>query len=133
VVKKEARDRVPDLLQEGRVVVLFADQHPRKGGFPATFFGHPVNAAAGPAVYAKRYGTPLIVATSALHSDGTHVVRFDGPVPIEGSHEEISQGWLSILEARIREYPEQWMWMHRRWRELAPVVGPAIPADLAEV
>src|SRR5206468_1514068 len=72
VVKKEARDRVPDLLGEGRAVVLFADQHPRKGGFPATFFGRPVSAAAGPAVYAKRCRTPLIVATSALHADGTH-------------------------------------------------------------
>jgi lauroyl/myristoyl acyltransferase len=51
-----------------------------------------------------------------------HVVRFDGPVSTDGSHEEISQRWLAILEARIREHPEQWMWMHRRWRDLAPVL-----------
>jgi KDO2-lipid IV(A) lauroyltransferase len=122
VVKKTARDRIPEFLQEGRVVVLFADQHPRKGGFLATFFGRPVSAAAGPAVYAKRYDSPLIVCTSTLHSDGMHVVRFDGPVSTDGSHEEISQRWLAILEARIREHPEQWMWMHRRWRDLAPVL-----------
>jgi lauroyl/myristoyl acyltransferase len=28
----------------------------------------------------------------------------------------VSQRWISLLEARIREHPEQWMWMHRRWR-----------------
>lgn len=115
--KQEARPKAVNLLQQGFVVVFFSDQHARKGGFYTHFFGREVKAVAGPSVYAKRLGCPLVVVTSVLDSDGTHVLRFDGPVPTEGSHEEITQRWLDLLEARIRRYPEQWMWMHRRWRE----------------
>ena len=116
IVKKDARERVVQLLQEGSVVAFFADQHPRKGGFPARFFGRDIMAASGPAVYAKRFGSPLLVLTAVQRVDGTHVLRFEGPLPTEGTHAEVSQLWLDRLEARIREYPEQWMWMHRRWR-----------------
>lgn len=116
IVKKDARERAVQLLQEGGVVAFFADQHPRKGGFPARFFGRDITAASGPAVYAKRFGCPLLVFTAVQRADGTHVLRFEGPLPTEGTHAEISQLWLDLLEARIREYPEQWMWMHRRWR-----------------
>lgn len=116
IPKKEARDRIVEYLQEGRVVGFFADQHPRKGGFPVRFFGRDILAASGPTVYAKRFDCPIVVFTASHHPDGTHVLRFDGPVSTEGSNEEISQRWMDLLEARIREHPEEWTWMHRRWR-----------------
>jgi KDO2-lipid IV(A) lauroyltransferase len=116
VLKPEAARDCPEALRRGRVLVLFADQHPISGGVPARFFGRPVEAAAGPAVFARRYGCPLIVVT--VHdAAGGHVVRFDGPVSTEGSIGAISQGWLDLLEARIREHPDEWVWTHRRWRE----------------
>jgi KDO2-lipid IV(A) lauroyltransferase len=115
--KQEARPRAVNMLREGFVVVFFSDQHASKRGFSTRFFGRPVTAVAGPAVYAKRLDCPLVVVTAVVERDGTHVLRFDGPVSTEGSHEEITQRWLDLLEARIRCYPEQWMWMHRRWRE----------------
>jgi KDO2-lipid IV(A) lauroyltransferase len=121
IQKKEARDRIVPWLQEGGVVTFFADQHPRKGGFSARFFGLPISAASGPAVYAKRLGCPLLVFTAVTGADGVQILRFEGPVPTDGTHEEISQGWLDLLEARIRAYPDQWMWMHRRWRGPAAV------------
>lgn len=115
VLKPDAPARAGPLLREGKALVLFADQHPISGGFPARFFSRPVEAATGPAVLAKRYGAPLLVATVA-DSDSAYRVRFDGPVPTDGTLEEVSQRWLDILEARIREHPDQWMWMHRRFR-----------------
>jgi KDO2-lipid IV(A) lauroyltransferase len=120
VLKKKARDELGPLLREGRVVALFADQHPRQGGVPTTFFGRPILAAGGPTVYAKRLKCPLLVFTAARDAEGTHVLRFEGPVSTEGSLQEVSQRWLDLLERRIREVPEQWMWMHRRWRDAAP-------------
>ena len=114
--KKTSRTQIAEVLGEGRVVVFFADQHPRKGGFPALFFGRRILAPRGPAIYAKRMGSPLVVLTSIIADDGTNVLRFEGPVSTTQSHEKISQDWVRILEQRIREYPEQWTWMHRRWR-----------------
>ncbi len=136
IQKKEARDQITEFLKEKKIVTLFADQHPRKRGFPARFFGLEISAAVGPAVYAQRFQCPLLVLTSAVHADGRHVLRFDGPLSIEGSGEEVSQRWLDVVEARIREHPGQWMWMHRRWRgpdAEAILAGPspagAVPAE----
>ncbi|MBI2933150.1 MAG: lysophospholipid acyltransferase family protein [Planctomycetes bacterium] len=116
VLKNHARDEVEHLLSDGLAVAFAADQHPRNGGFPATFFGRPVTVAAGPSVYAQRCDSPIVVLTTARLADGSHRMRFDGPVSTAGSLEEVSQRWTTILEARIREHPEQWLWMHRRWR-----------------
>lgn len=116
ILKTDARDEVQNHLQDGSLVGFFADQHPRTGGYSADFFGRPVEVAPGPAIYAKRYDAPLVVLTCVSLPDGTHAVRCDGPVDPVGSLLEITRRWMAILEARIREHPEQWMWMHRRWR-----------------
>jgi KDO2-lipid IV(A) lauroyltransferase len=115
-LKHDARDTIGELLGQGYLVGLFADQHPRKGGFECSFFGKPVMAAAGPAIFAKRHGAPLLFVSSVTRPDGKIVLRWEGPIPTDGTHQEISQQWMSLLEARIREYPDQWTWMHRRWR-----------------
>jgi len=125
IVKSEALEKTPSRLRDGRVVVFFADQHPIAGGIPATFFSKAVEAATGPALFARRYRAPLVVVTTSVSPDGTQDVRFDGPVSTEGTLAEISQRWLDLLEVRIREHPEQWMWMHRRWRGPAPSLRPA--------
>jgi KDO2-lipid IV(A) lauroyltransferase len=121
--KEEARPRAVNLLREGLVVVFFSDQHAINGGFRCRFFAREVEAVRGPAVYAKRLNCPLVVVTTSLRPDGSHALVFEGPLPLEGTHEEITQRWLDVLEARIREHPEQWMWMHRRWRGLAAELG----------
>lgn len=120
VLKPAAPREIPPLLRAGAIVTLFADQHPIAGGVPARFFGLPVEAAAGPAIFSRRYRAPLIVCTITARAEGSHVARFDGPIPGEGSIAAVSQRWLDVLEARIREHPEQWMWMHRRWRIALP-------------
>lgn len=117
VYKHEARSEVSTLLREGKIVIFFADQHPRGSGVPITFFGHAAEAAVGPAVFAKRCGSPVVPFSAPELPDGTHLLRFEEPIdPKSLSLEEISQQWHSLLEREIRKYPEQWMWMHRRWR-----------------
>jgi Kdo2-lipid IVA lauroyltransferase/acyltransferase len=116
ILKTEAADEVLGYLQSGSLVGFFADQHPRTGGYTTEFFGRPVEVAPGPAIFAKRYRAPMVVLTCVSGTDGTHVARCDGPVDTAGSLEEITRRWMAIIEQRIREHPEQWMWMHRRWR-----------------
>ncbi|MBV8879681.1 MAG: hypothetical protein JO332_06955, partial [Planctomycetaceae bacterium] len=57
-----------------------------------------------------------VVLTLNSKPDGTHVVHVDD-VATGGSLSDLSQRWMSVLENRIREHPEQWMWMHRRWKD----------------
>ena len=116
ILKTEAVDEVQGHLQSGSLVGFFADQHPRTGGYTTEFFGRPVEVAPGPAIYAKRYHAPMVVLTCVSQPDGTHAVRCDGPIDPVGSLAEMTRRWMAIIETRIREHPEQWMWMHRRWR-----------------
>lgn len=116
LLKSDAADLVGQELQRGRMVGFFADQRPRHGGVEGVFFGRHVRIPTGPAVYARRYGSPIVVLTLANLPDGSHVARCEGPVSAEGSLEDVSRRWLAILEDRILDHPEQWMWMHRRWK-----------------
>jgi KDO2-lipid IV(A) lauroyltransferase len=116
ILKTDAAQEVAQYLRDGRLVGFFADQRPRSGGFMGRFFGQPVMIAPGPAICARRYKAPMVVLTLNSLPDGKHVVRVD-PVDTRGSLLALSQRWMSVLEDRIREHPEQWMWMHRRWKD----------------
>jgi len=115
ILKTDAPQEVAEYLHEGRLVGFFADQRPRSGGFKGRFFGQPVMIAPGPAICARRYKAPMVVLTLNSPAGGKHIVRVDA-VDTRGSLQDLSQRWMSVLEARIREHPEQWMWMHRRWK-----------------
>jgi len=117
LLKKDAPAQAAGVLRRGRALVLFADQHPISGGVPCRFFGRPVEAPSGPGVLARRSGAPLVMVTITSRVSGEPEARFDGPVSTTGTLREITQRWMDLLEARIREHPEQWMWMHRRWRD----------------
>jgi len=117
ILKTEAPSEVAEYLRDGRLVGFFADQRPRSGGFPGRFFGQPVMIAPGPAICARRYKVPMVVLTLDSRPDGRHVARVDS-IDTGGSLQELSQRWMSVIEDRIREHPEQWMWMHRRWKDL---------------
>jgi KDO2-lipid IV(A) lauroyltransferase len=137
ILKTEAPDEVVTYLKDGRLVGFFADQRPRSGGFAGRFFGQPVRIAPGPAICARRYKAPMVVLTLNSRPDGTHVARVDA-VDTTGTLEELSRRWMSVIEDRIREHPEQWMWMHRRWKdsenaprvEIDPSVVLGAPAEL---
>ncbi len=128
VLKPDAPKLIPEFLRRGYLIILFADQRPSGGGFSDTFLSRPAMVAAGPTIFAKRYKAPIVVASITTDARGRNVARFEGPVSAEGSLEEVTRRWNRILEERIREHPEQWAWMHRRWRDKsasAPLPEPA--------
>ena len=48
--------------------------------------------------------------------EGRYVLRFDAPIEITGDAVADTGRIQSHLEQIIREHPEQWLWIHRRWR-----------------
>ena len=98
----------------------------------ADFLGHPASTFKSLAVLALNTGAPVIPALCWRGSDGTHVLRFEEPLPlIECEHpgEAIRQNTRSYntaLEKILLRHPEQWIWMHRRWKiGAAPRPAPA--------
>jgi KDO2-lipid IV(A) lauroyltransferase len=123
IAKRGSLDKILDLLASGAVVVYVFDQHAGgKDGVVVDFFGHPAGTFKSPALIAMASGAPVIPATSWREPDGTHVLRFEDPIPLvdcENTGEAIRQNtraFNAALERLLLRHPEQWIWMHKRWK-----------------
>ena len=67
-------------------------------------------------------GAPVVPATSWREPDGSHVLRFEQPIPVvQTDHpgEDIktnTRAFNAALEKLLLRHPEQWIWMHKRWK-----------------
>lgn len=95
-----------------------------KKGIFVDFFGAPACTTAAPAVMSLRTGATIFTCLMTRNADGTHTMRFEkigtpdkrGPGVIEAVTQELNRK----LEAAILKTPEQWYWVHRRWKTKPP-------------
>jgi KDO2-lipid IV(A) lauroyltransferase len=116
-------DAILDRLAAGDIVVFPFDQHAsRKDGVLVEFFGHPAGTFRSLAAITLETGARIMPAASWREPGGQHVLRFEDPLPnIENddTNEAIrlnTRAYNAALERMILRHPEQWWWMHRRWR-----------------
>ncbi|MCU0304225.1 MAG: lysophospholipid acyltransferase family protein [Thermoanaerobaculales bacterium] len=115
--------RLLEGLHRGRCVGLLIDQDiPSIPGVFVPFFGRPAWTPSGAAMIALRTGSPLVPGFIHRRPDGTHLVKIGAPLAAatEGSLEdrvwELTAAVTAAVEWQVRSWPEQWVWMHRRWR-----------------
>jgi KDO2-lipid IV(A) lauroyltransferase len=121
--KRGSLDTILELLAGGAVIVYVFDQHAgKKDGVTVDFFGHPAGTFKSVALLALSTGAPVIPAYSWREPDGRHVLRFEDPLPLiecEDVGEAVrrnTQAYNAALERMLLRHPEQWIWMHRRWK-----------------
>jgi Kdo2-lipid IVA lauroyltransferase/acyltransferase len=118
----DAPVKLARLLQSGVHVGMLADQHYSKG-VEVTFFGRPCLANPLIAMLARQTELPIYGMRVVRNPDGNSfwgevsdpvepVRGADGRVDIKGTMQAVT----SVIEGWIRQYPEQWLWLHRRWR-----------------
>jgi KDO2-lipid IV(A) lauroyltransferase len=118
----DAPVKLARLLQSGVHVGMLADQHYSKG-VEVTFFGRPCLANPLIAMLARQTELPIYGMRVVRNPDGNSfwgevsdpvepVRSADGRVDIKGTMQAVT----SVIEGWIRQYPEQWLWLHRRWR-----------------
>jgi KDO2-lipid IV(A) lauroyltransferase len=114
--------RLAAALSEGRVLGLLIDQDIDVPGAFVEFFARPAWTPTGAAVLALRRRSPVVTGFALREPDGSFRIRFE-PVelpPPGGKLKEQAARLTALCTARtetaIRECPEQWVWMHRRWR-----------------
>ena len=112
-----------ELLAKGAIIVFVYDQHAgKKDGVVVDFLGHPAGTFKSLALLALTTGAPVIPASSWREPDGTHVLRFEDPLPLiesENVSEAIrknTQAFNDALGRMLLRHPEQWIWMHKRWK-----------------
>lgn len=109
-------------LNENQIVIMAADQRGNVEGIRVKFLGMMSAVYSGPAVFALKTGVSIVIAISVRQPDYSYKVEFtelsvnDLPEDYDSKVEEISKKYLNSLEKLIKQYPEQWLWMHKRWK-----------------
>jgi len=109
-------------LKKGYFIGLLSDQDPGETGILSPFLGQKTLTATGPAHFSLLTGLPVM--TALIHQTGTetYTIYIDDPITAAegvGKKEAIQQITDRVnarLEAWIRKYPEEWFWMHNRWK-----------------
>ena len=118
--------RASRILRDGGVVAMLADQSASRREMPVALFGVETTAFSTPARLALRY-RPKVIAGFAVRLPGGKYRASLMEIPhadLEDSPEGIAtftRRYLDALENVVRQYPEQWVWRHKRWKHASGV------------
>jgi len=117
--------RAREVLRRGGAVAMMIDQVPAPGrrSVPVSFLGQPAHADRAPAAVAAAAGAPLVVAVGRRTPSGRHVllvleVLIPPARPGAAWIDEATRRATRELERFVLAHPDQWLWMHRRWKPM---------------
>lgn len=125
IPKKNSLDQVRQALEQNHAVVFVLDQHAslvNRDGIAVEFFGKKAGTYRSLATFARYTEIPVVPAASYRLPNGKHVLEFYEPIPFiacDDPKEALYQNTLAYnkaLERMVLAHPEQWNWMHRRWK-----------------
>jgi KDO2-lipid IV(A) lauroyltransferase len=129
--KENAMRPMIRLLKKGATINLLIDQNVAwYGGVFVDFFGRPACTTSGLALIALHTGAPVLPAFTRRLPDGKYVLEIGKKVDIirtEDRNNDIllnTQNFTNIIAETIRRYPEQWFWLHQRWKTKSCQVRP---------
>ncbi|MDD4309390.1 MAG: lysophospholipid acyltransferase family protein [Candidatus Cloacimonetes bacterium] len=127
-MRRGLRDIVHQL-KEGRLVAILMDQNAGKSGLIMDFMGYPASHWKGVAKLSLRYKVPIVPGFARRLKDNTIVFEFL-PYTLHEELDDTEDNVMFILsgvnqrvEAQIRKYPEQWFWVHKRWKHVYSMFG----------
>jgi Kdo2-lipid IVA lauroyltransferase/acyltransferase len=91
-------------------------------GVATKFFGKETGTAMGLALFSIKTGLPVVPAYNFRKPDGKFVIIFDPPIPplptenLDQDIARLTQTYTDWIEKTVRKHPDQWMWLHRRWK-----------------
>ncbi|MCA9728043.1 MAG: lysophospholipid acyltransferase family protein [Candidatus Eisenbacteria bacterium] len=115
-------------LRKNHLVAFVADQDAGRRGVFVPLFGRPASTALGPVRFARMQRCPIISGFAVRQADGSYQIELP-PVrhvredlPPEEADRIALEELARDLESAVRRHPEQWFWMHRRWKT-RPLAG----------
>jgi KDO2-lipid IV(A) lauroyltransferase len=128
--------RILRALGTNQAVAVLIDQHIHGGdAVYVDFFNRPAATTSALAALALRTGAPVIPCFALPLRGGRYKIVYEHAVPPPRSDEpepvrDFTQRCTDVLEMYVRRYPDLWLWMHRRWRDVpaASTAPPMFPA-----
>jgi Kdo2-lipid IVA lauroyltransferase/acyltransferase len=125
--KNEDYTKICEALASNEIVVMLADQSAGPRGYFVDFFGRPASTQRGIALLAFEYDARVIVSFSHRVGDGFHykvgVVDCFDPRDYQddaNGAQRFTADYTEALERAIRRAPEQYFWLHNRWKNQPP-------------
>lgn len=125
IPKKNSLEQVCVALEKNHAVIFVLDQHAslaNRDGIAVEFFGKKAGTYRSLATLARHTGVPVVPAAGYRLPNGKHVLEFYEPIPWQDygtTQESLYHNTLAynqVLERIILAHPEQWNWMHKRWK-----------------
>ncbi len=113
-------------LRSNELLGILLDQNAGEDGVFVDFFGHLASTAPGAAAFALKTGAAVLPTFGRRDSDNRHTVEVGEPVPLVNTGQrdrdilENTARYTKIIEDRVRANPEQWFWLHKRWKARPP-------------
>ena len=113
------------MLDEGHFIGLIMDQDVgRHDGVIVKFFNRATNYVTGAASMSRFKSIPIFPAFMHKNFDGTHTLEVFPPLTVEKTADKradiqiMTQKLATLTEKHIRRYPEEWFWLHDRWKSM---------------
>ena len=109
-------------IKNNRFIAIMIDQDARKDSIFVDFFGKPAATHRGPAVFHLKTGSPLVISSCIRQKGAHYLIRFEecNLPDFSGVRDELNKKVMAFLtkklEDQIRKNPEQYFWMHKRWK-----------------
>ncbi|MDR3049041.1 MAG: lysophospholipid acyltransferase family protein [Elusimicrobiota bacterium] len=130
VILKDSPDTARKLLKalkNGEIIAMLIDQDTNVPSVFVDFFGKPAWTPSGLASLALKRGTDVLAGIDKRVGKYAHNTIITGPIVIEPSGNfdkdviNLTQKASLVLEEHIRQYPDQWVWFHERWKTQKPL------------
>jgi lipopolysaccharide heptosyltransferase II len=109
------------LLRGGGMIGILSDQHAGDHGLWTPFFGRLASTSPLPALLCKRTGAALIAVSLFTNGPGRWRLTFSSPFDLPNdSVPSLTAKMNEIIAQEIRRAPEDWFWVHNRWKTPRP-------------
>jgi len=123
ILKKGAGARIDEMLRDGGFISILVDQDAGRKGVFVPFFGRPASTWRSPAIFAQKSRAPILPGCAVRVGKGLKYrvivgrpIYPDPAADVTAETLRITRDFTSQLEGWIRAYPDQYLWLHRRWK-----------------